>query len=262
MNAAAPGASLVHSVIAAALADPPRLRGWAADVTVLESLGIDPTTIDIEALSKFAGLGEKVRHNLTRAMLPMTFRLLTLLGQDIDLFGAYALSSRNPGRGTPPIDRVDALASFVDDWAGSDPDRTLIRDMCRHEHALARLRAIEAEPQERPVPASRAELAPRGELLLCELASDPRQLVQVLRDQCPRLDTVDRGSWTFVYQREPDAAIRVLQIDPAVGDLLRLLDEGISLIALAEQLRHQADDPALHAALDQLADVGLLTWRG
>lgn len=269
MTDGAPGAALVHSVVAAALADPTRLRGWAQDPTALDRLGIDPATIDIEALARFAGLGEKVRHNLTRAMLPMTFRLLTQLGLDIDLFGAYAVSARNPGRGTPPLARVDALAGFVDDWAGTDTDRTLVRDICRHESALATLRATEptadpaqpAEAAEPPEPDGGPGFVPRGRLLVRDLTSDPRQLVLVLREQRPRLDTVNRGSWTFVYQREPAGGLRVVQVDAAVGDLLTVLGDGSSVAALAGRLRTRPDDAALLDALAQLAEVGLLTRR-
>ncbi|HEY5788212.1 MAG TPA: hypothetical protein VIT65_25940 [Microlunatus sp.] len=259
MNRTGPRAALVHSVIASGLADPTRLRSWAADTTTLANLGIDPTTMDLEALSKFAGLGEKVRHNRTRAMLPMTFRLLHLLGLDIDLFRAYALSARNPGRGSAPLDRVDALAGFVEDWAGDDTDRTLVRDMVRHEHALTHLQMMDPPVDDHRDPTTRPELTPTGTLLVRQLSTDPQQLVEALRQQHPQLSQLDRGSWTFVYQRAAGHPIRVLGVDPAVADLLLLVGDGVSMTSLAERLRSRADDPALVMALDQLVDAGLLT---
>jgi hypothetical protein len=257
-----PNASLAHSVIAAGLADPRRLRSWADDATPLEALGIDPMTIDLDALARFAGLAEKVRHNRTRASLPLTFRLLTTLGLDIDLFSDYAQNPRKPGRGASPVDRVNALAAFVEDWAGSDADKTLVRDMIRHEHALARLGSLGPVPDDPPrPPPMRSDLAPRGKLLVRHLTIDPRQAADVLRHQNPQLATIERGSWTFVYQREPSEEIRLLQVDPAVGDLLMLMGGGRSLTELAGLIRSDAEDPALLEAFDQLVDGGLLIWR-
>jgi hypothetical protein len=256
-----PSASLAHSVIATGLADPKRLRSWAADATPLEALGIDPTTIDLDVLAKFAGLAEKVRHNRTRAFLPLTFRLLTTLGLDIDLFCDYAQSPRKSSRGASPLDRVDALAGFIEDWAGSDAERTLVRDMIQHEQALTRLRSLGPVPDDPPRPPMGSDLAKHGELLVRHLTIDPRQVVDVLRHHHPQLATIERGSWTFVYQREPSAGIRLLQVDPAVGDLLMLVGGDRSLSELADLIKTQADDPALHVALDQLVDAGLLTWR-
>jgi hypothetical protein len=258
---ASPTASLAHSVIATGLADPERLRSWADDATRLEALGIDPTTIDLDALAKFAGLAEKVRHNRTRASLPLTFRLLTTLGLDIGLFRDYAQSPRKPGRGASPLDRVNALAEFVEDWARSDAEKTLVRDMIRHEHALTQLRSLGPVPDVPPHPPMRSDLATRGELLVRHLTIDPRQVVDVLRHQHPQPAAIERGSWTFVYQREPSAEIRLLQVDPAVGDLLMLAAGERSLTELAHLIRIDAEDPALFEVLDQLVDCGLLIWR-
>jgi len=261
VNGSGPHAALVHSVIAAGLADPTRLRSWSADTSALANLGIDPTTMDLEALSKFAGLAEKVRHNRTRAMLPMTFRLLHLLGLDIDLFRAYALSARNPGRGAAPLDRVDALAGFVEDWSGDDTDRILLRDMVRHEHALAHLQRMVSPADGHLDPTADLELTPNGILLVREFSTDPQQLVEALRQQHPQLTQLGRGSWTFVYQRAAGHPIRLLGIDPEVADLLLLVGDGLSMTLLAEQLRSKADDPALVMALTQLVNAGLLTRR-
>lgn len=261
MSGIGPTASLVQSVVAAGLADPTRLRGWATDPTSLEALGIAPATIDLDRLSNFAGLAEKVRHNQTRAMLPLSFRLLTTLGLDINLFSAYAQSPRTLRRGASPLDRIDALAGFVEDWAGDDVERTLVRDLVRHEHALTQLRARESTPVA-PLPLPmRSELALRGDVLVRRLTIDPRQLVDVLRHQHPPLATIERGAWVFVYQRDPSSGIVLLEVEPAVGDLLMLVGDDRSLADLGELLETSPDSPALGAVLDQLVDAGLLTWR-
>src|SRR5580700_3631480 len=102
-------------------------------------MGIDPSKVDLGAIAGFAGLSEKVRHNPCREDLPLTFRILSLSGLEIDLFRCYAPTSFERRRRGLNVtaDRLEGLANFVEQWApASDPARTLVRDVLRHEHSI------------------------------------------------------------------------------------------------------------------------------
>src|SRR5258708_23978482 len=88
----------VQAVLAAGVQHPNLLSQWQTDPAFLRSKGIDPATIDLTALRKFAGLSIKVKHNGLRFDLPLTFRLMGLAGLDIGVFSAYATYCAENGR--------------------------------------------------------------------------------------------------------------------------------------------------------------------
>lgn len=262
-----PGAALAHAVVATGLADPERLRSWRDQPALLATLGLAPGSVDLDALADFAGLSEKIRHNQCRIDLPLTFRLLLLTGLEIALFRDYAprsLARRRLGR-TSTRDRLNGLLEFVEAWAPpTDPDRCLVRDVLRHEHAIATLRdaadppatAGSDEPDRTAVP------RPHGHLVVHRLTCDPRQVGQVLRDRDPDLGRIERGSWTLGYHRPPGRPPRMLEVEHPVGELLRAVDGrrdpgGIAAALLGDA----AATDHLLAALTQLTELGLLRWH-
>ena len=140
VTAARPSARSVHSAIATYVADPNRLAREAAKPPAERPTAL--RELDLDTLADFTGLTEKVRHNQVRGDLQMTFRLLRLTGQEIQLFRDYAPISlqRRQQRLTSPAQRLDGLVEFTENWAGTDSQRCLVRDLLRYEHTVAAFR--------------------------------------------------------------------------------------------------------------------------
>ncbi|HUB55881.1 MAG TPA: hypothetical protein VMB04_12040 [Mycobacterium sp.] len=256
---------VVHSVVAAAVADPSRLQAWTVNPSGLTQLDVDPAELDLEAVADFAGLAEKIRHNGCRHQLRMTFQLLNQSGLEIQLFRDYAPHSlRRRQRGLKsPLQRVDGLAEFIGRWSRGDPLRSLIRDVLLHEQALMLMHAADtdrpqrcsrARPMRQPVP------APNGVLVVRTLTCDPRQVQQVLQTPPADLADIRRGRWTFVYHKTIEQ-LRMLEVEQAVGHLLTVVDGRRSVDRMSEQLfGNSSETPALMPLLDQLVAIGLLRW--
>lgn len=262
------GGALAHSVLAAGLVDPDLLSAWTQEPARLAAIGVDPTTTDLDSLADFAGLIEKVRQNPCRMYLQLTFRLLLLTGLEIKLFRDYAphsLRRRQLGLNSP-MERVEGLAKFVESWArDEDPVRSLIRDVLRHEHALALLGAATGvlgadAPGVRPN--SRSIPTHSGVVLVRTLSCDPEQVSRVIRQRVPDLASIERGLWNFAYQRGVDGRPQLLAVERGVSDLLLLVDGETCVGDIAERLfGDRAAVESLLSAFDQLAKVGLLGWR-
>lgn len=263
-----PPAALAHSVVATGLADADRLRAWRADPARLGELGVDPSTVDLGSLADFAGLSEKIRHNPCRDDLQLTFRLLLVSGLEIELFRDYAprsLERRRQGLNSV-ADRLEGLLQFVEGWASeTDQVRCLLRDVLRHEHVVAILRAAEVgvfRTADASKPGGPAIPLYNGYLLVRRMTCDPRQVGRVLRAREPDLGQIERGSWTFGYHKSTEGRLRMLEVDHGVGDLILAVDGRTSADGIAERLF--GDGPAagsLLAAFDQLTELGLLVWR-
>lgn len=254
-------APLVHSVIAAGLSDPYRLRDWMADPAALERFGVDPSSLDLDALADFAGLSEKVRHNQCRQHLELSVRLMRLAGVEVQLFRDYAPRSRERRRlGLTSVpDRLDGLAQFVEEWAADgSPVRTLVRDVLWHECVIALLRRSDVAPPG-PVGAARVPVH-HGRIVVRRWTCDPSQVASVLRAQEPDLAAIDRGVWTFVYQKAPGSDVRILEAEDGVAELLLAVDGRSSVEELAGRLFGGALVDSLRSTLEQLADLGVLAW--
>jgi len=262
------GGALAHAVVAAGLADPDLLRAWTEEPTRLAAIGIDPAAVDLDSLANFAGLAEKVRQNPCRLYLPLTFRLLGLTGLEIKLFRDYAPESqrrRQLGLNSP-MERVDGLANFVERWAmDDDAVGSLIRDVLRHEHALALLSMASPVlvPERRAVRLDgRSVPGHAGRTLVRTLSCDPEQTGAVIRQRVPDLSNIERGRWTFVYHRDTGDRLQVLEVEPGVGHLLLAVDGQASVDDIAIRLfGHRATAGSLLPAFDQLVELGLLGWR-
>ncbi|HZN13381.1 MAG TPA: hypothetical protein VFB78_03865 [Acidimicrobiales bacterium] len=206
-------AEITQSLIAAALTDAERLHAWLDDPAALGHYGIDPDAVDLASLADFAGLSEKIRHNPCRHDLPLTFRILRLLGIEIEFFRDYtALSLARRRMGLLSLeDRLDGLALFVEGWAAADQTRSLVRDILLHERTLATLSAAD------------------GALAVVhELSSDPLELAEALRQRDPDLAGVGREVRSVVYERASDGRCRVLEIDGSLASLRHALDEDVT----------------------------------
>jgi hypothetical protein len=244
----------VQATIATCLAEPDRAEAVAA------ALG-DP--LDLEAVRYLAGLAEKVRHNGVRADLELTFRLLRLTGLEMELFRDYAPgSARRRARGlTAPADRLAGLVEFADSWAGTDPDRSLIRDLARYEQILADFRI----PAPTPGVDAGGELGPEtvlvrlGRMAVLVAGCDPAQVAEVLRAREPELAAVVRRPRVLLYHQAADAGVRAIEVSSGVPGLLAAVDGVATVRELA--LRLLGDEAAtgmLAAGYAQLRELGLV----
>lgn len=258
-----------HRWLAAGLADPALLARWRRNPESLREVGLSPGELDLDALWKFAGLSEKVKHNGCRTHLQLTFRLLNKLGIEIDAFAEYAASAaERRRRGRISVDeRTEALAGFLDGWLDPELDaHALVLDLLRHELAIARLRELAATageataPARVPAPASASSVpAINGELLLHEMSFDPRIVAERVRHD-PTFSDLRRGAvrlgyWWDGAAREP----RLLDLDELGAGLLELVDGATSLEAMAARLGTQAD--RLVAPFADLAELGLVRFE-
>ena len=145
-----PGARMnarqVHAVLAAGVENPALISAWRTEPTRLLRLGVEPGTLDLDALWKFAGLTIKVRHNGVRQQLPGTFRLMAVAGTgDRACSPTMRPSACRPGNGMRRRLRSGhaTLCSSLRQWLNPS-----VQDPCRfwgtslrHEQALLLLNA-------------------------------------------------------------------------------------------------------------------------
>jgi hypothetical protein len=132
----------VHAVLAAGIENPALIARWRDQPELLRGHGVEPATVDLDGLWKFAGLTVKVRHNALREDMPLTFRLMSVAGIEIDVFAAYAgeRAARGARFAATTEGRTLDLIAFLDGWLDrEDPVHALLWDVIRHERALAQL---------------------------------------------------------------------------------------------------------------------------
>lgn len=267
-------------MMAAGLANPELLARWRRDPAVLRAAGFAPGDVDLDGLWKFAGLSEKIRHNPCRDDLSLTFRLLSKLGLEIEVFASYAPRSaerRRAGKGSV-ADKIDGLVEFLDGWLDVDRhEHALLWDMIRHEATLARMRKRMARGEGESPAAGAVAAAPRGAskadgvpviagvLHLHQMTFDPRILAERLRQQSPQLSDLQRGTIRLGYWWQGGTAgLAIVELDELAAHLLSLVDGASSVAALAEKLAHTGTPiplQPLRGAFDELAQVGLITFH-
>jgi hypothetical protein len=263
-------ASNVHSVIAAGLEHPELLARWRQEPELLRGFGIDPDSLDLNALWSFAGLTAKVRHNGLRANLPMTFRLLNIAGLEIEVFASYASHRASVGAGYAETTegRTRDLLSFLEGWLDFEKrEHAMLWDLIRHELALTRLSKAVANTAVyglgAPI-APRAASVPRisGVVILHEMRYDPRALVATLREKHPRLEEAPSGPFHFCYwRRTAPVEIHLVEMDELGFCLLSLADGRRSVSEMSRLLgggRRPAK--AFLNALGELASTGIIAF--
>ena len=264
-------AARIHAVIAAGLANPQLLARWQREPELLRSYGVEPATLDLTALWKFAGLSAKIKHNALRADLPLTFRLLNVAGLEIEVFASYASARAASGESFADTTeaRVQDLLAFLEHWLDLDRrEHALLWDLIRHERALTRLSRplgaarVSAEPQLETAP--RATSVPRvcGEIVLHEMRCDPRKLAVALRERSPRLEAVAAGTFHLCYWRNgARPELHILELDELGFYLLSLADGEHTAADLSRCLQGgRRPSPQFLRALGDLAALGVLTF--
>ena len=252
----------IHAVIAAGLADPALLQRWREAPALLGAYGVEPGAFDLDGLWKAAGLAAKVRHNGLRGDFPLSFRLMSVAGMEIELFGAYAAARR--GHFAPSAAaRAQDLLDFLERWL--DPGNrahALLLDLLRHELALATLaRAAPVEPPARRRPGTASVPLRSGATVLHRLGADPRRAAAELHRRAPRLGRIERTSFPVCYWRPPGAEeVRLVELDELGFYLLCEADGSRSIARMSRGLGGRAAERALLGAAVEFARLGLLAF--
>ena len=251
----------VHAVIAAGLADPTLVAQWCKDPQVLVAHGVEPSAIDLDALKKFAGLTVKVRHNLLRDLLPLTFRLMNVAVLEIVVFSAYSVHRANAGYAPTTAERARDLIDFLGQWLDrGNLTHALLWDLIRHEHTLW---SAAEEPPVLPSMAlpshSMRSRAPRirGTVVLHEMQCDPRELSAMLRGSKPLLDRIETAQRFFCYQRD-GGEVRMIELDEFGYFALTFTDGHRSTASISRALGLGEPTPTFRALFQQLSEAGLL----
>jgi hypothetical protein len=252
-------AARVHAVLVAGVDDPRRIAQWRDEPAALERLGVAPDALDLDTLHKFAGLAVKVRHNNLRAEFALSFRLMSAAAIEIDLFAAYAM--QRAASGVPYAASVPQRAADLVDFAltwldAAQPAQALLRDVLRHEHALARL-----GPWHVPAPAAGAARAPRiaGTAIVEDFDCDPRDVAAIAYRPAPDFAAVERGARRLCFWRNDGGEIAIVELDAFGQYLVASLDGERSIAQLTRRLgggRATAD--AVRRALAAFASIGLV----
>lgn len=264
----------VHAVMAAALANPHLIERWQQEPELLRKHGLSSADLDLNALWKFAGLAVKIRHNGLRGELPWTFRLLNVLGLEVDIFASYGsfLARTGTSLGNSSEARAQDLCAFFEHWLDCEnADHSLLWDLIRHELTLMQLSKIETlDPPSRtsaplqeapPCPATISSVC--GNIVLHAMRCDPRTVIATLRHTSPPLHTVTREDCHLCYWRPPATSdLHILQLDELGFYLLSCSDGSVSAADLSRRLvggRRTA--PNLLKVLAELRAVGILSFH-
>jgi len=269
-------ASRIHAVVTAGIENPSLISRWRANPELLRGQGIEPSMVDLDALWKFAGLTVKVRHNALRDELPASFRLLTLLGLEIELFTAYAIDTASRGARFAPTTegRTLDLLIFLEGWLDHEfRAHGLLWDLIRHERALGRLArtapAVGSSPDlwrsGEPPPTPAFDIVPRirGEVALHEMTSDPKLTAAALQDDAPDLSVIPRIESRVCYWRtDSGPEVVTLSLDQLGFAALSLVDGVRTAAELQRALGGgRRPSPALLRVLGELQTIGVIVLR-
>ena len=268
-------AALVQSILAAGIEHPELIQCWQQHPGILRDYGIEPDSIDLVALGKFAGLTVKVRHNGLREALPSSFRLMNVAGLEIEVFATYATHVAVEQRQYAATleARTSELINFLQHWLDlSRRDHALLWDMIRHEWALDQLGrehpTAHPETKARTLAVGDGSLSRRavphvcGAMIIHEMRCDPTAAQIELRSSAPRLDSLPLGTRFFCYWRADDTPeVQILELDEFGYYVLSVVDGVRTISEISHKLgggRRPSQD--FLQALSELASVGILDF--
>lgn len=233
-----PHARDVHSVLAAAMADPVLLERWRREPSSIAASGNGASAIDLTKVWRFSGLVTKVRYSDLRSNLPVTFRMLDAAGVSIELFAAYAPTAaglRKAGLNSKSA-KLDAFMNFLDGWLDrTSPVHTLLWDMIRHESAIFHVQTSAAGRSDAPPSAISAGSVPvrRAGAVVHELTCNPVEAARIVRaGGAPA--SVPQEDHKFCYCASQDGAqIQIIEIDALAGFLLDSADGSTTVSEIA-----------------------------
>lgn len=263
-------AARVHAVLAAAVDNPALIARWKENPKLVSLYGIGPESIDLETLSKFAGLTVKVRHNGVRQIVPVTFRLMSLLGLEIEIFASYAsfIAKKKRQYAATAEERLSELIGFLEDSLDHRRrNHILIWDLIRHEQAVAQLTNMIAKPSR--VGGGEHGITPKcehsvptvcGYTVLRSMRCDARTLALLVSQSVPELSELRLERRYFCYWLAPSVGeIQMLDLDDFGFYLLSLIDGKRSTTELNRQLGgDRRSFQFLLNYLSNLAEIGII----
>ncbi|MBX3740452.1 MAG: hypothetical protein KF712_05640 [Akkermansiaceae bacterium] len=263
-------ARLVHAVLAAGVHNPKLISHWREDPTLLAKQGIDPESMDLDALWKFSGLTIKVRHNGTRPDLPSTYRLMSFLGVEIELFASYATwcAENHRSFANTALERERDLIGYMEGWLDFESvEHCLLWDLIRHEYALASLRKFDPEVQHFSGSGSTFSVSAVpsvfGNIILCQFRYNPQEIVEVVKSARPSFIALKAAVRQFCYWR-PDKAksIKIVELDEFGYYLLSFVDGECSLADLGKKLGCGSElGDNFFKSIGQLCELGILILK-
>jgi hypothetical protein len=263
----------VHAVLAAGVNSPHLITQWQKDPSFLISQGIEPRTIDLNALWSFTGLTLKVRHNGTRQELPLSFRYMSIVGLDLHVFASYAaFCTANGYHFAPtPQGRTRDLVAFLEQWLDlEDRSHSILWDLLRHEQALTQLNlsTSQSETVDYPNVVGQTRSGSSvpfvcGDIVLLNMRCDPRVVESALFQKTMELNDIPPGDRLYCYWRSGQAPeIQILELNEFGYYVLASVDGIRSVADLSHRLvGSRRATPGFLQLLNQLAGVGVLQFR-
>jgi hypothetical protein len=224
---------------------------------------------ELARVALFRAFIVKVKHNPVRNALPLTFRLLALLGEELAFFRSYASSFLAHRSGGPlPLELQTQLATehlrqFLE--PGERLAAAAVGDVLDHELTLADFRR---SPLPQANQARDDAIRWRGRLEAKRYGTDVMHACAALaaRNADPARD-LRRRELCLAYWRPVDSdVVEVFEVDELTAFLFSMVDGGRTLADIAGQLAalelEQITLSDLRAFFGELAARGLIEQRG
>jgi hypothetical protein len=267
-------ASQVHGVIAAAIDNPRLLKSWLEHPDALREFGIDPCDIDLPAVWKFAGMSTKLRYNNLRKDLPLTFRVLSCTGLEIEVFASYtyrAIELRDSGiKGAEQ--KLNSFFDFLKTWLDvNDQRHAVIWDVFRHEMSIRQLRSMVESTSDTDIATNvygaTMECVPsiRGALLLQKMTFDPRCIKKALQQHPADLFKLIRGEFYIVYWWNAiKRQTHILNVDQVHFALLSMIDGSRSIREILQRFGFADEEmccpEVLLRSFEDIGKLGLVSF--
>lgn len=232
----------IQNIMAAGLADPQLILNWQKNPESLRSLGLEPGELDLEALWKFVGLNIKVRYNPVRAILPLTFRLMSAAAMEIEVFSAYALDAvalRKAGKNSTE-DKTESLFAFLEEWLDENKiHHVALWDIMRHEKAILDLRRQASQLGTLPERTDLSAETPvvRGLLKLHQMTYSPQDISDILKRHPADFGALTAKDPCIAYWWDGQSpSVEVLALPLAGFYVLSLVDGKTSTAQIGVQL--------------------------
>lgn len=238
----------------------------------------DFAALDLARVRTFVGLVTKVQNNGLWQTFPDTRRLLDRYGLDLRVFADYSAQHQidRSARSVYQTDRALHFAAFLTDWVTTEGASRWpgLLDVLHHERMWFEQRLALADPAPQP-PADvsstadtsddaldRAVVATRGLVLVDHFTYNPAEVVRAVRADAPVEALTPRPRLLAYWGDRSAMALRIFEVDTAVGSLLCAIDGETPLDALFARLLGPASTPAnrdvLRGAVRDMVATGVL----
>lgn len=211
----------------------------------------------LEQIGLFQAFIVKVKHNGIRDVLPLTFRMLPALGEEMAFYRSYAdeyLAIRADGPLSIPH-QVSLFAEHLTRYLDGRSSRqsAALRDMLSHELAIWELH--ETMPV-RELPRPAGALLWRGQMTVQHFASDVSRACALLKSNTfdPTRDRAACDQFIAYWRLWDGKAVEFFEIDELTAMLFLMVDGTRTIDAAAKEL--------LDRGADQITSTDLVSFYG